>query len=171
MDRLRKLLRLQIPALLLCMCISGTVTAEVGNRQIDVNARVKTETKAAAVYSVDLMWSDMTFTYIRQENLTWNAKDHSYKSRSSGKWDKTRGTITVVNHSNVDVQVDVTYTPLEGTGITGTLRNGSRRLKAGREGDYEGADRMTATLVIGGKPNETITEEETRIGTLKITIR
>lgn len=171
MDRLRKLLRLPVLALLLCLCISGTAAAEVGSRQIDVNARVKTETKAAAVYSLDLMWSDMTFTYIRQENLTWNAKDHSYKSRSSGKWDRTRGTVTVVNHSNVDVQVTVTYIPLEGTGITGTLRNGSRRLRAGREGDYEGADRMTATLVIGGKPNGTITEEETRIGTLEITIR
>ena len=171
MDRLRKLLCLPILILLLCMCIPGAVAAEVGSREIDVNARVKTETKAAAVYSLDLMWSDMTFTYTRQENLTWNAKDHSYKSRSSGKWDKTRGTITVVNHSNVEVQVTVTYIPLEGTGITGTLRNGSRRLKAGREGDYEGADRMTATLVVGGKPNETITEEETRIGTLKITIR
>lgn len=171
MDGLRKILRLPVLMLLMCLCISGAVAAEVGSRQIDVNARVKTETKASATYSVDLMWSDMTFTYTRQNTLTWNAKDHSYKSRSSGKWDKTKGTITVVNHSNVDVQVTVTYIPLEDTGITGTLRNGSRRLKAGREGDYEGADRMTATLVIGGKPSEKITEEETRIGTLKITIR
>ena len=169
MGRLRKLLWLPVLTLLMCVCVSG---AEVGSREIDVNARYKTETKAAAVYSVDLMWSDMTFTYTRQETLTWNAKDHSYKSRAgSGKWDKTKGTVTVVNHSNVDVQVTVTYIPLEGTGITGTLRNGSRKLKAGREGDYEGADRMTATLTIGGKPTDKIGEEKTRIGSLKITIR
>ncbi len=171
MDRLRKLLQLPMLLLLICLCFSGAGAAEVGSRQIDVNARIKTETKAPASYSVDIMWSDMTFTYTRQDTLTWNAKDHSYKSRSSGKWDKTKGTITVVNHSNVDVQVTVTYIPLEGTGITGTLRNGSRRLKAGKEGDYEGADRMKATLTISGKPTEKITEEETRIGSLKITIR
>ena len=136
-----------------------------------MHARYKTVSKAAASYSVDLAWSDMTFTYTRENKLTWNAKDHSYKSRSSGRWDRTKGIITVTNHSNVDVQVTITYIPLENTGITGTLRNGSRKLKAGKEGDYEGADSMTATLVISGKPSELITEEETKIGTLKITIR
>ena len=172
MGRLRKLLWLPVLALLMSVCVSGAGAAEVGSREIDVNARYQKEIRAAATYSVDLMWSDMTFTYTSRETLTWNAEDHSYNSRGSGgKWDKTKGTVTVVNHSNVPVQVTVTYIPLEGTGITGTLRNGSRKLKAGREGDYEGADRMTATLTISGKPTEMITEEKTRIGSLKITIR
>ena len=171
MKELRKML--WVPALLLLMgiCMFCVSAAEVGSREIDVKARYKVETNASATYSVDLAWSDMTFTYIQQEKLTWNAKDHSYKSRSSGKWENNKGTITVTNHSNVDVQVDIVYTPLEDTGITGTLKNGSRKLKAGKEGDYDGAAKMTATLVISGKPNEKITEKETKIGSLKITIR
>ena len=94
----------------------------------------------------------MTFTYTREDTLTWNAKDHSYQARSSGGWDKTRATITVTNHSNVDVRVTITYTPVENTGITGVLRNATGKLDAGKVGDYDGADSMTATLVISGTP-------------------
>ena len=171
MKKLRKMVWLPVLLLLAGICTFGAAAAEVGSREIDVNARYKTVSKAPATYSVDLEWSDMTFTYTQEETLTWNAKDHSYKSKSKGKWDKTKGTITVTNHSNVAVQVTITYEPLEDTGITGTLRNGSRKLKAGKEGDYEGADSMTATLTISGKPTENVADKKTKIGTLKITIR
>lgn len=141
------------------------------SREIDVNASYKTVSTAPASYSVDLQWSDMTFTYTQENILTWNANDHSYKTRSSGKWDKTRASITVTNHSNVDVRVTITYTPEEDTGITGVLKNSTGTLKAGAVGDYEGADSMTATLVISGKPKNTLTDSETKIGSLKITIQ
>lgn len=171
MKMLRKIIGLPVLLLLVCGSMLHAAASEVGSREIDVHARYKTVSKAPASYSVDLAWSDMTFTYTQEENLTWNPKDHSYKSRSSGKWDKTKGTVTVTNHSNVDIQVTVTYTPLDNTGITGTVRNGSRKLKAGKEGDYAGADSMTATLTISGKPSDTVSEKETKIGSLKITIR
>lgn len=170
MKKVRKILWLPVVLLVISACILGAGATEVGSQEIDVNARYKTVSKAPASYSVDLEWSDMTFTYIREETLTWSAKDHSYKSRSSGKWDKIKGIVTVTNHSNVDVQVTITYVPQENTGITGTLRNGTRKLKAGKVGDYEGADSMTATLTISGKPTGVITEDETKIGSLKITI-
>lgn len=171
MVNLRKMLQVVLLLLMMGILALGVGAAEVGSRQIDVNARYKTVSKAPASYSVDLAWSDMVFTYTNTNTLTWNPKDHSYKSRSSGKWDKTRGTITVTNHSNVDIQVTITYQPLADTGITGTLKNGTKKLKAGKEGDYEGADSMTATLVISGKPTIVVKDQETKIGSLKITIR
>lgn len=151
--------------------LGAFAVAAAGSQEIDVNAKYKTVSKAPASYSVDLQWSDMTFTYTREDTLIWNAKDHSYKTRSSGGWDKTRASITVINHSNVDVRVTITYTPVEDTGITGVLRNGTGKLDAGRVGDYDGADSMTATLVISGKPTEAVTDEETKIGSLKVTIQ
>lgn len=141
------------------------------SQEIDVNARYKTVSIAPASYSVDLLWSDMTFTYTKEETHIWDAKDHSYKTRSTGGWDKTRASITVTNHSNVDVQVTITYTPVEDTGITGVLRNGTGTLDAGTVGDYEGADSMTATLVISGTPTDAVTDAETKIGSLKVTIQ
>ncbi len=153
------------------MGLGAFTVAAVGSQEIDVSAKYKTVSKAPASYSVDLQWSDMTFTYTREDTLIWNAKDHSYKTRSGGGWDKTRASITVTNHSNVDVRVTITYTPVEDTGITGVLKNGTGKLDAGRVGDYDGADSMTATLVISGKPTEAVSEEETKIGSLKVTIQ
>lgn len=171
MKKLRQILWLPVLLIMVGTGILRAGAAGVGSREIDVNARYKTIAQAPASYSVDLFWSDMTFTYTNQQTRIWNPKDHSYKTRSSGKWDKTRGTITVTNHSNVDVNVTVTYTPLEETGITGTLKNPSGKLKAGKEGDYEGADSMTTTLVISGKPTAAVTDQNTKIGSLKITIQ
>lgn len=171
---MKKLLRAFLLLVLLGFVSVSTPAAgatEVSSREIDVKARYRTESNAPASYSVDLLWSDMTFTYTRKDTHTWNAKDHSYKTSSSGKWDKTKATITVTNHSNVDVQVAITYTPVGGTGITGTLKNASGKLKAGAVGDFEGADSMTATLVISGTPTGAVTDSETKIGSLKITIR
>lgn len=166
---MKRILRICL-LLFLPVIVAGSVLA-AGTQEIDVNARYRSESTAPASYSVDLMWSDMTFTYLRQDTHTWNAQDHSYKTRSTGGWDKTKASITVTNHSNVDVLVTITYTPVENTGITGTLRNGTGSLEAGEIGDYEGADSMTATLVISGTPTDAVKESETRIGSLKVTIQ
>lgn len=168
---MRKLQRVFLMLMLLGMIGISVFAADNTSREIDVNARYKTVSVVPASYSVDLSWSDMTFTYTKEETHIWNAKEHSYKTRSSGKWDKTRASITVTNHSNVDVKVIITYTPAEDTGITGVLKNGTGTLDAGAVGDYEGADSMTATLVISGIPTEKITESETKIGSLKVTIQ
>lgn len=168
---MRKLQRVFLLLILLGMIGISAFAADDASREIDVNAKYKTVSVAPASYSVDLLWSDMTFTYTKEETHIWDAKEHSYKTRSSGKWDKTKASITVTNHSNVDVQVVITYTPEENTGITGVLKNGTGTLDAGTVGDYEGADSMTATLVISGTPTEKVTETETKIGSLKVTIQ
>ena len=113
----------------------------------------------------------MTFTYTRQETRIWDPMTHTYKTESSSGWDATQGTVTVVNHSNVDVEVTVEYLPEPDTKIKGILKNASARLKAGVVGDYEGADRMTATLTVSGTPEETASAKETKIGRLCITIK
>ena len=79
-------------------------------------------------------------------------------------------TVTVTNHSNVSVNVDLTYTAVAGTGVTGRLTNASDTLNAGEEGNYNGADSVTATLTISGTPTSTITSEGVKIGTIKVTI-
>lgn len=169
---MKKLLRAVMLLALLGTVSTGVFAAEKnGSQEIDVNARYQTVSSAPASYSVDLRWTDMTFTYTKEDTHIWNAADHSYKTRSRGGWDKTRASITVTNHSNVDVRVLITYTPVGDTGITGTLKNASGTLKAGVVGDYGGADSMTATLVISGKPTDTVTAAGIKIGSLKVTIQ
>lgn len=166
---MKKLLRV-VSALALLGALSISAFA-ANSREIDVNARYKTVSTAPASYSVDLQWTDTTFTYTKENTHIWNASDHSYDTRSSSGWDKTRASITVTNHSNVDVRVVISYTPVENTGVTGVLKNGTGTLKAGVVGDYGGADSMTATLTISGTPTDAVTASGTRIGSLKVTIQ
>ena len=141
-----------------------------GSKEIDVTAKYASSTDTPNVYSVDIKWSSMTFTYTQKDTKNWNAADHSYETVSEGTWDKTSATVTVTNHSNVSVNVDVNYTAVENTGVSGTLTNASAVLDAGEEGNYNGADSVTATLTISGKPNNTITSEGVKVGTIKVTI-
>ena len=165
-----RLLRLCFFPLLLLLCISVSA-AQIASREIDVNAQFRTVANTPASYSVDIQWTDMTFTYTKEDTHIWNPKTHAYKTRSRTGWDRNKGTVTVTNHSNVDVKVTVSYIPLEETGVTGTLRNATKKLKAGKVGDYGGADSMTATLTIGGTPAAAVAGSKTKVGSLTISIQ
>ena len=168
---MRKLLSL-IGILLLVSCLTISAAATGQNSQsIDVTAKYTTESVAPATYSVDISWTDMTFTYTDTQTHIWNPSDHSYKTTSRGSWDKTKAAITVTNHSNVDVRVKITFEPVDGTGVTGVLKNASRKLKAGEPGNYDGADSMTATLTIKGTPTELVTASGTKIGNIVVSIQ
>jgi len=165
----RLLWRLMLLFLPVAMC-SNAFAAPIGSREIDVKANYAVISTTPASYSVDLQWTDMTFTYTREDTHIWNPLTHTYRTGSRSGWDRTRGTITVTNHSNVDVQVTVAYLSEPDTGIRGILKNASARLKAGVEGDYGGADSMTATLTVSGTPEETVTTDGMTIGKLRITM-
>lgn len=174
---MKKLLRAVLAAALpLCIGLqalaaenSGTI-GKNGSQNIDVTAKYTAVSAFPASYSVDIQWADMTFTYTEKKTHVWNASDHSYDTQSQAKWDKTEATVTVTNHSNVDVDVTVSYTPVADTGIIGILQNASGTLQAGIVGDYGGADSMTATLSISGTPEKTVTTSGVKIGSIKITI-
>lgn len=165
------LLRCLILAFLPGLLCIDVFAAQIGSREIDVKAKYAVASTTPASYSVDLRWTDMTFTYTREDTHIWDPLTHTYKTGSKSGWDRTRGSVTVTNHSNVAVQVTVEYLPEPNTGIKGVLKNASAKLKAGAVGDYAGADSMTATLSISGTPESTVSPEGTKIGKLRITIR
>lgn len=157
--------------LLLGLVGISSLAAQTGSKDIDVKARYKEVTSTPATYSMDIQWSDMTFTYTREDTNIWNPKTHTYETESQSGWESTQGSVTVTNHSNVDVQVTVTYLPEPDTGVSGVLKNASAKLKAGRVGDYDGADSMTATLTVSGTPKKSVTAAGTTVGKLRITIQ
>ena len=162
--------------ILILLLISGALgvqalASQVGTKEIDVKAKYQVTSVTPASYSIDLSWTDMTFTYTKENTRIWDPATHTYKTESTSGWDGAQGTVTVVNHSNVDVQVTVEYLPEPDTGIKGILKNATAKLKAGAVGDYAGADRMTATLTVSGTPEETVAATETKIGRLRITIK
>lgn len=166
-----KRVTLFLAACLLMLSTTLSASAETTRQNIEVTAKRTSATETPATFSVDISWTDMTFTYTQKETNTWNPATHSYKTKTKGAWDKKTAQITVTNHSNVDVQVRIVFSSIDGTGVSGSVSNGTKTLAAGTPGDYEGADTMTATLTIRGTPNETVTEEGTVIGTVKITLK
>lgn len=149
---------------------SGDTIGENESAEIDVSAVWSFFSNTPDVYSVDISWVSMTFTYSLEETKTWDAEKHSYDIASEKSWDKTSAAVTVTNHSNVSVSVSMEYIPENGTGITGSLSADSAVLNAGEEGNYSGADSFTAVLNISGEPNGIDSYGGEKIGTIKIIV-
>ena len=169
----------KIFAILLIACLIWTIgitalasehIGQVGSKEIEVTANYASTNSTPVVYSVDIDWSNMNFTYTRRNINIWNAGNHSYSLVSDGGWDNTSANITVTNHSNVAVRVKMVYKAQGNTGIKAALTNGTAELAAGEEGNYNGADSVTATLTVSGTPNGAIASEAVKIGTIKVTI-
>ncbi len=148
----------------------GSGNVGQGSQDIPVTAKTTGSSTDTPVYSVDISWEDMTFTYSAATTRTWNPETHTYTSSSSGGWNKTTAAVTVTNHSNVAVDVSIAYAAEGSTGITGTMDITSDALAAGVEGKPAEADYGTYTLTISGTPNATVSETGVKIGTITVTI-
>lgn len=149
---------------------AGNSTIGVGDKDIDVTAKYNDASTTDTVYSVDIAWEDMTFTYNESGSKVWDPATHTYTDNTTASWDKTTADITVTNHSNAAVDVTMTYAAQGDFGISGALSNATFNLAAGVEGDYDHAASQVATLTISGTPNATVTAEGITVGTITVTI-
>ena len=147
--------------------------AGVGSQEpIDVTAKYNDSTTEPTVYSVDLTWEDMTFTYTESGTRTWDPDTHTYTDTTSAGWDKVTAAVTATNHSNVLVTVKFDYTPQGDTGVTASMTKLSFMLAAGVENRPNEAATNSSLLTIKGdtKPNSSVTAEGVTIGTITVTI-
>lgn len=147
--------------------------AGVGSQvPIDVTAKYNDGTTEPTVYSVDLTWEDMTFTYNESGTRTWDPDTHTYTGTTSAGWDKYTAKVTATNHSNANVTVSFTYTPQGDTGVDAFMSKQSFILYAGVENYPDDASTNSAVLTIDGnsKPNSSVTAEGVTIGTITVTI-
>ena len=169
-------------ALALTMTLSLSTTALAGGNvdgagvgpqdPIDVTVKYNDSATDPIVYSVDLTWEDMTFTYNESGTRTWNPDTHTYTDPTSAGWDKVTAKITATNHSNAQVMVSFTYTPQGDTGVTASMSLRNFILAAGKENEPNDADTHSAFLTIdsNSKPNNSVTAEGVTIGTITVTI-
>ena len=167
-------------ALALAMVLSLSTTAlaagnvngaGVGSQDpIDVTAKYNDDATEPTVYSVDLTWEDMTFTYNESGTRTWDPDTHTYTDTTSAGWDKVTAAVTATNHSNAEVKVSFTYTPQGDTGVTASMSKDSFKLAAGGENKPNEAATDSSILTITGTPNDSVTAEGVTIGTITVTI-
>ena len=168
-------------ALALTMTLSLSTTAlaggnvdgaGLGSQDINVTAKYNDGVKEPTVYSVDLTWEDMTFTYNESGTRIWNPDTHTYTDTTSAGWDKDTAVVTATNHSNANVTVSFTYTPQGDTGVDASMTKSSFILAAGMENYPDDASTNSSALTIHGssKPNGSVTAEGVTIGTITVTI-
>ena len=148
--------------------VNGTATHDVTATYVDGSSGGA----GGTVYSVDITWGDMAFTYTAEAGI-WNPANHTYTGAEGGAWavDKEGGnTITVTNHSNTDVTAAFSYAPAEGfTGISGTFDNASLALKSAVGTEVTNAPTGTAALTLDGALGSDTTANTT-IGTITVTL-
>ena len=98
-------------AVIMSLSITAFAVEGVGNGGTD-SADVKgtyKSTAASTVYSVDISWSGLEFTYNGAYEGEWNPNTHSYDNATKAGWADGNGTITVTNHSNTGITAVPTY--------------------------------------------------------------
>ena len=173
----KKLLVLMLAVILVLSTASfaaaETLTAVPGSKEITVYGVYSGGGTTTTVYSVDVTWGEMTFTYTEKDLKVWDPKTHTYTTASGNSWTGTGNSITVTNHSNAAVQVNFEFEAAQGSGIAGHFTEPKKELKSAAEvaeGNPQLAPTVDSTLIIdsGTLPNTATGREQ--IGTVSVNL-
>lgn len=144
-----------------------------------VRATYKAGEKADTVYSVDVSWGSLEFTYTDQSEGVWNPTTHMYESKTEAGWSCEEGAdkVTVTNHSNAAVDAALSYQSAAGyNAITasfaetsGTENDNKLELEAADNTTVANAPTAFAKISLKGALENT-TAAKTAIGTVTVTI-
>ena len=130
------------------------------------------------VYSVDIEWGEMAFTYNTTGDKQWNPETHKYNFTEGDGWTvntpDTGDKITVTNHSNLPVDVAFSFTKDSNSykgEYTGTVNviEGNTRLEAGVENHPTDAKFVKGQLVLDGTLN-VVETTSTTLGTVTVAL-
>jgi hypothetical protein len=65
---------------------AATITAVPGSDSMDVMATYEPGGTSEIIYSVDISWGSMEFTYTSATEGTWDPETHTYGGSSQGTW-------------------------------------------------------------------------------------
>ena len=117
------------------------------------------------VYSVDVAWGAMEFTYTKTGENVWNPDTHQYTESDAGTWSANGNTITVTNHSNVALNANLSES-LE-KGLSGHFDNVQLSLPSAEGTTPAKAPQQVATFTMdSGKTDAT---DFAKIGTVTVT--
>lgn len=169
---------LLVLALTLCMGMTvfaapaGGITQSGGSAAHDVNATYQAGGSAATIYSVDVTWGSMGFTYTDAGAGTWNPNTHEYDGATAAAWScpADDNKITLTNHSNTNVAATLSYAP--GTSyntINGIFSKGTISLATAVGTPSADAPTDDAMLTLTGILSSSITTS-TKIGSVTVTL-
>lgn len=124
------------------------------------------------VYSVDIDWGDMEFTYTAAAGV-WDPGTHTITGADGGTWSATNtggNQIKVTNHSNTAVTATFSYAAASGyEDISGSFDKTSLNLATAVGTEVSNAPNGSAELTLSG-PLASSTPASTTIGTITVTL-
>lgn len=145
---------------------TGVNTGEYSN---NVKGTYKAGGAAAPVYSVNIAWDSLEFTYTAAGEGTWNPETHEYSGATQASWSESKN-IVVTNHSNAAVTATAAFQADTGyTDVTMTFGENNGNTIATAVGTQVGeAPSATITVTPGGTLAESANGG--RIGEITVTI-
>lgn len=137
-----------------------------------VRGKVVGKVDRSPVYSVDVSWGAMNFTYSTTITPVWNEITHLYDDKYSSEWKAEGNTIKLTNHSNVDVKAKFKYVKLSKyKNINGKFSDTQVLQLPSAVDKAKDAKELTGTrdLILSGKLVEK-QSEFTPVGIIKIEI-
>ena len=140
-----------------------------GSYSAEVKGTYQPGGSGAVVYSVDIAWTDMSFTYTGAGEGTWDPETHQYIGSSEGAWTASNDSITVTNHSNAAVKATASYQAETGYEST-TMTFGNNEATVATAVGTEVASAPSATITV--TPGGTLAESANggKIGTITVSI-
>ena len=157
--------------LILALCLQASAFAAETQTQDVKGTYVPTE-NPQTVYSVDITWGGMDFTYYAAGTGTWNPETHSYDVQTEAHWAEGAGTITLTNHSNAAVTAEASYAAKPGFETAGMTFSQNSLQVASADNGVDGAPGTAQTGTISVTPNGTLPENTTQtvIGTITVQV-
>ena len=154
---------------------ADTIDRVGGTANHDVTATYRADSSGGAggtVYSVDIAWGDMEFTYTAKAGV-WDPATHTITGADGGTWkvnNEGGNKITVTNHSNTGVTATFSYAAASGyDSISGSFSNDSLNLATAVGTEVSNAPSDSAALSLSG-PLASSTPASTTIGTITVTL-
>ena len=157
-------------------CAMGTTAfaadqdgVKTGDYTADVKGTYQAGGSGAVVYSVDISWTDMSFTYTGAGEGTWDPETHQYSGSSEGAWTASDDSITVTNHSNAAVKATAKFEAETGYEST-TMTFGNNGATVVTAVGTEVASAPSATITV--TPSGTLAQSANggKIGTITVSI-
>ncbi len=168
--------KLAVTAMALMMTFSAGVpayaagTIGVSNNSADIQATYQDgEITTETVYSVDVNWGSLEYTYNPNATKTWNPDTLKYEiSNGTPSWTCESGAneIKVTNNSNTAISAKLAYQQTNNS-VKGTFDNAKISLKSAEGTSVNDAPSGTAVLSLSGNMAE---NDDATLGNVTVTI-
>ncbi len=175
---MKKLFVMILAVAMLCtasVAVSATTISSItsGNSTSQsVTGKYVAGSATVPVYSVDISWGSMEFTYTDASLGTWDPTSHTYNGSREAVWSCVgdANKITVTNHSNAGVKATFSYAAATGfDAVSGSFDKEEITLDSAIGTAVAAAPSDTATLTLAGALSKD-TADNTQIGSVTVTL-